>query len=294
MRPALSLLLSGKVNADDPAVENFLGFAAEQSLGLDELWVARQQGRIVASAMMVLCPGRTGLIFLSPNLTADGLPAASQLASALCRAQNPARVRLVQALLDPGQEQIGKALDAAGFRRLAVLIYMQHRAARNPTPLALDADVQASSYTPQTRAAFAQAILASYQQTLDCPGLLGLRQIDDILDGHMATGRFVPELWLRLEHAGEPVGVMLLNVVPQRAALELVYLGLSPAWRGRGLARRLVQHGLGLAPRHGATQMILAVDDHNTPALRMYGALQFTPTARKAALILPLPADTPA
>ena len=28
---------------------------------------------------------------------------------------------------------------------------------------------------------FAAAILASYRQTLDCPGLLGLRDIDDII-----------------------------------------------------------------------------------------------------------------
>ena len=294
MRPALSMLLSGRADANDPAVENFLGFAAEQSLGLDAIWAARQKGRIVASAMMVLCAGRTGLIFLSPNITPATVPLAGALASALCRDQDPRRVRLVQALLDPGQEQVGKALDAAGFQRLAVLIYMQHRALRTPAPLDPGPEVQLRSYTPEARPDFARAILATYQQTLDCPGLLGLRHIDDILDGHMATGKFIPELWLLLESQGAPVGVMLLNLVPQRAALELVYLGLSPAWRGRGLARRLLQHGLGLASRHAATQMILAVDDHNTPALHMYAALQFVPTARKAALIRPMPAETPA
>jgi ribosomal protein S18 acetylase RimI-like enzyme len=59
------------------------------------------------------------------------------------------------------------------------------------------------------------------------------------------------------------------------------------------LARRLLNYALGLAPSYGADQMLLAVDDHNTPALRMYTALHFLPVARKAALILPLPAQTP-
>jgi ribosomal protein S18 acetylase RimI-like enzyme len=292
-RPALALLLTGRADAAEPVVETFFGFAAEQNLGLDNLWAARRGGQVLVSALVAPCAGRTGLIYLSPNVTAALVPIAAALVTAACRGQDSRQVRMVQALLDPGQEPMGLALDAAGFQRLAVLIYMQRGVQPHPVPLELEPGIEAQTWVPGARPAFARAILASYEQTLDCPGLLGLRDIGDIVDGHMATGKFVPELWLRLESRGAPVGVMLLNVVPQRAALELVYLGLSPAWRGRGLARRLLLHGLGLAPRYGANQMILAVDDHNAPALRMYTALRFAPVARKAALILPLGAKTP-
>jgi mycothiol synthase len=84
---------------------------------------------------------------------------------------------------------------------------------------------------------------------------------------------------------GRPVAVMLLNLVPQRRSAELVYLGIAPAWRGKGLGRRLLQHGLSVTHRHGASSLSLAVDDQNAPAVRLYESLRFSPHARKRAMI---------
>ena len=47
-------------------------------------------------------------------------------------------------------------------------------------PLPLDPSMRVVHYASAHRSQFAQAILASYEQTRDCPDLLGVRQSDDI------------------------------------------------------------------------------------------------------------------
>jgi ribosomal protein S18 acetylase RimI-like enzyme len=154
--------------------------------------------------------------------------------------------------------------------------------------LSLEAGFQAVHWSETNRQLFAEAILASYQQTLDCPALVGLRTIDEIIEGHMAAGQFSPELWWAVRHGDDPVGVMLLSPLPQRSAMELVYLGLAPAWRGRGLGSRLLGHGLAQAHQRGLTSMLLAVDDLNKPAVRLYQSQGFEVHAKKLAMIMAL------
>ena len=86
------------------------------------------------------------------------------------------------------------------------------------------------------------------------------------------------------------MGVMLLAKLAPRQSVELVYLGVSLAWRGRGLARRMMTVALDDAARCGAVSILLAVDENNAPALRLYRSLSFRPTARKTAMIRTFPA----
>jgi ribosomal protein S18 acetylase RimI-like enzyme len=155
-------------------------------------------------------------------------------------------------------------------------------------PLHLAPPLRLLTWSQANRQTFAKAILASYEQTLDCPGLLGMRQIDDIIAGHMATGQFVPELWMALYREEEPAAVMLLGALPQRQALELVYLGVSVPFRRQGMARRLVDHAIHLAHRRRCNKLMLAVDEHNSPALKLYRSMHFIATARRTALVLAL------
>ena len=108
---------------------------------------------------------------------------------------------------------------------------------------------------------------------------------DDIIDGHLSTGEFHADLWSVVLHGEEPAAVMLLNIVAYRQAMELVYLGVSLAWRRHGLARTLVQHGLHVAHARRMPRMVLAVDEKNAPAYRLYRALRFAPEAHKVAMI---------
>jgi ribosomal protein S18 acetylase RimI-like enzyme len=225
------------------------------------------------------------MVFVSPMTGSATQPIVVALGQAVCAAQDRDRMTMLQALLDPPQHREAKALTAAGFERLSELIYMQRPADAPEAPLQLDGSFELLHWSDQHRGHFADAILASYEQTLDCPGLVGLRDIDDIIAGHMATGEFRPKLWFAVRCDDQPVAVMLLNVVPRRQSMELVYLGIASGWRGRGIGRRLLTHGLGLAGGQGATNIILAVDQGNRPALRLYRSLRFTSTTRKLAMI---------
>lgn len=289
-QPALSLLLTGSVQDGEVQVEQFIAFARQQHVSLEHLWAAYEGDKLIASALLVPSAGRTAMVFISPLHRHAWVAATTRLVGQLCTAQDPQKVALLQVLLDPGQERERQAVLGAGFRELTELAYMERpahlTAAITPTnKLDLGAGIEIRHWSETNRKIFADAILASYEQTLDCPGLLGLRQIDDIIAGHMATGQFDPACWLALSHGEEPVGVMLLNAIPQRQALELVYLGLAPKWRGKGLGKKLVRHALDIAPRHGCNVVLLAVDQTNTPALKLYRSLGFVSTARKLAII---------
>jgi len=129
------------------------------------------------------------------------------------------------------------------------------------------------------------AMEASYEQTLDCPGLYGLRRTADILAGHQATGRFDPLLWTLLRVEDQPAGAILLNPFPDHKTVELVYIGLAPAARGRGLGAQLLRHGLGLLTGRRERTVTLAVDQRNTPALALYQAERFEAVVHRWALI---------
>jgi ribosomal-protein-alanine N-acetyltransferase len=58
--------------------------------------------------------------------------------------------------------------------------------------------------------------------------------------------------------------------------LHIHDVAVHPAWRRRGLGRRLLETVLRLGIRGGATQAFLEVRASNTAALGLYGALGFT------------------
>ena len=287
-RCALAVLLTGRDQPNDPAVEQFLNFTRSQGLLLDELWEARSGPTLVASVLIVPSAGLTAMMFVSPVSPATAAVMPHLVRAASC-GQDPRRIHLIQCLLDPHQRRQRQALQDAGFDHLATLVYMQRDADLPPGPLDLtESGITCRQWSATHRDRFARAILASYEGTLDCPGLLGLRSIDEVIEGHQATGRFDPQDWFVFYHGDDPVGVMLLSEVVQRAAYELVYLGLAPAFRGRGLARRILRFGLGVVHQRGASGVLLAVDEQNKPALRLYRNLEFKSTGRKSAMICAL------
>ncbi len=288
-REMMTLLMTGNAHSSRTAVDQFFGSTASQSLDLQDFWGAFRadaEGEAIASLLLVRSPGRTAIVFVSPLLDdADKQPIVSTLIHRALAVQDTDDVHLAQALLEPSQSREAEALTSAGFHKLAHLVYMQRPTERNRVDLTNEPTLQAHRWTGDNRALFVDAILASYQQTADCPGLIGMREMDDIIDGHQATGEFDPDHWMVLTANGESVGVLLLNRVLNRQGMEIVYLGLAPAARGKGLGRRLVQHAINTAHAQGVKQIVLAVDELNQPAMTLYRKLGFTPTARKLAMI---------
>lgn len=296
-RSALAMLLTGRPREDDAAVDHFLRFSADQRLDLRDLWIASEGGpggRMLGTVLLVPNHGCTAMLFVGQATGWRDTSAVVRLIQAVCDGPGRRGVSVVQSLIDPGQVVEGQVLERAGLTRLAKLIYM-HRPIepgehRVPRPLSLGGcgSPRVVTYSESTHADFARAIEASYEKTLDCPGLVGLRRTADIIAGHKGTGRFDPENWLAyFDEDGQPIAVLLLAKVSHGGGHELVYLGVAHPYRGKGVGGRLMSYAISEAARQGGTRLYLAVDDRNDPAVRLYNAMGFRATTRKIAYVLP-------
>jgi len=88
-----------------------------------------------------------------------------------------------------------------------------------------------------------------------------------------------------LTERSEPRGVLILSPTPYSDSLELVYLGLTPEARGRGLGAMLLELALWQVRRAGKRQISLAVDSRNVPALKLYYRHGLKRIASRTALI---------
>ena len=90
------MLLTGRPASQDPAVDRFLRFSAEQSLSLEHLWVARAGDKAVAATLLVPNDGRTAMLFLSPATTRRWVATCGRLVRTACGGQSSSRVHLIQ------------------------------------------------------------------------------------------------------------------------------------------------------------------------------------------------------
>lgn len=289
-RAALSLLLTGRAFGGEAAVRRFDDYLARQRLGDAVIRSAWAADRPVATAAAVVSPGRAAMLFVSRPRAARGDRAAVRAVSCLIDALPAERVRLVQSLLEPGQSAERWVLAEAGMTELAILAYLARALEASDRGVAaarsaLTAEgLRLEPWSPARAAVFADAVERSYEQTLDCPALRGVRPIDDVMIGHRAAGRFDAAYWvLATDASGEPAGVMLLSELPTESAGELVYLGVPVAWRRRGVAARLLRLGVAMLAEAGLGRLLLAVDQSNAPAMRLYRGEGFVPTGRRHA-----------
>ncbi len=288
----------GGMLADDTRVMDFIRYALSRKIDLTKLTVADAGGRILWGALPITPPGRTTLV-LSPGWTPPGLavPATSLIEVILeIEASVPHGALLAQALVDPLDPSASEPFYAAGFERLATLLYLQKSITHPVMPPTVPERFRAYTYSGATHAMFRQAIEASYAQSLDCPKLNGHREVDDVIEGHKgvagASGDFRADLWTMLtEGEGEnerPAAVLLLGPAGNGETLELVYLGVCPEYRRQGLARWALRKALWEAYRNGLPKLTLAVDAENRPALKLYYGFGLKRVHERLALMKPL------
>jgi ribosomal protein S18 acetylase RimI-like enzyme len=227
------------------------------------------------------------MFFVSPARTDAESCRASALIDTVSGGLTSAGVHLAQTLLDVHDRDEEDVFARAGFHRLATLSYLERplRARVAPTAPQWPGDITLQGYQPSLHGTLIEVLDASYEQTLDCPGLRGCRETSDILDGHRAAGAFDASLWTLLLIDDRPSGALLLNPAVDGSGIELVYLGLAPWARGRKLGQRLLRHGLLQATRRPERVMTLAVDEANAPALALYQREHFRPVLRRGAMI---------
>ena len=278
----------------------FMQYIRQMRLDLSRQWILVYEGRIISACTCIESPGRTAMLFLPESAQH---PATLTQTADMVRhilAEEAARdIRLAQCLLNPTDTGLRAGLSSIGFSETAELIYMEcptagalaRSAAMTSPPQAEDGWI---TYSKDTHAAFADLILETYRNSLDCPGLGGLRDIEDIISGHKSAGVFKPHRWMIYHRGGVPAGCILLGESPLRPSLEVVYMGVHPAARGRGLGRTLLRKIIELAQAEGFERVTLAVDARNAPAIAIYRGFGFEICNRREAMICPLRANGPA
>jgi len=272
LEPAIRLILGNQGQViSDQHVSEFLAFASERGIDLELLRIAEQNGKVTLAALPIQSPGRTALMFHSLPPSKAGEQVLSRVIDAVCDATAPKGVDLAQVLLDPTDEVMRRVYAAARFDLMAELIYLQGVPRPDAAPPILPPDFRWVNYTAGTHDQFARTILASYQQSLDCPALNGMRDIDDVLDGHKASGVFDGRFWSLLCQGDEPRGVLLMaSSGRSEDQMELVYVGLPPESRGRKLGEILVRQAMATVAMEKHKRLALAVDAKNIPALKLY------------------------
>ena len=145
-------------------------------------------------------------------------------------------------------------LGTGGFHRLSELLYLVCLNSEFPTaplPTSLEFEV----YSPANHRRLAAMVEATYQKTLDCPQLNGVRQIEDVLAGYRGCGVFDESRWLIVRHGGSDVGCLLLSDYPDYDNWELVYMGVAPWVRGKGWGIEIVRYAQWRAAASGSREV---------------------------------------
>jgi len=191
---------------------------------------------------------------------------------------------MVQALLPRDVGEDAELLVATGFGHVSDLLYLVCLAEEFPTTRPCT-DLQFEPYAAHLHARFAKLVEATYERSLDCPAVNGVRNVDDVLLGYRSTGYFDPERWFVVRHRSEDIGCLILTDYPEHATWELIYLGLLPTARGRGWGVESVRHAQWLCGKSVRIRLIAAVDASNEPALQIYAAAGFQSWDRTSAYI---------
>jgi mycothiol synthase len=270
MVPALQWVLGRPQQpASETFVMEFLRLAFRRGIDPARLWVANLDNQLTWAILPVLSPGRTLLLFAPADYLSEQQASAASVLTQKILAHY-ADAQLAQVLFDPADQRVIELYAKLDFVRLAELIYLQSMPRKGYAFPPLPPEMSLASYSEQTHALFSAAIQQTYAESLDCPGLSDMRNMEDVLVGHKAAGEFDPQSWFVLLEHDIPVGVALLNLLPANQNMELVYLGVVPAARHRGVGQFLFRHALAVTARSPFPRLNFAVDAANRPALNLY------------------------
>ena len=246
------------------------------ALAAGNLLGAYRGSQLVGTVFFQSRTGRVGVAGLPGTLDREPPETAQLLLQAAVErlAAEGARVRC---LFVEDETQREKALLLrAGFAHLAQFLSLVAPASRFPR-VPPECLLAFEPYTARSHPRLVKVMEATCRQTLDCPALAAVRSVEDSLTGYRELGQFDPGRWLIAHRAGEDVGCLLLAERPQNQDMELAYVGVTPASRGKRWGFQIVRHAQWLAHQAGRQRLLLIVDEANLPARKMYAEAGFEP-----------------
>lgn len=262
------------------------------------LLAARRGQRLVAVAWLQIRPGRVGALHPPALVPAEPEETAVELIELAVSQATLSGVRFVQALLKTDAGPEARCLQRCGFQHLTDLLYLVcPRESFPPVKLPSRLEFHPLDESAAATGRLAAIIEATYQGSQDCPAIHGLQPIGDALASYRATGQFDPSRWFIVRSKQSDVGCLLLIEHPisssfpiphsanSAAHWELIYMGLIPEMRGRGLGVEIARHAQWLASQAAAERLVLAVDAANAPAIAVYSAAGFQTWDRRSVFL---------
>ena len=290
---ALRLLFARfPVEEQETRLRETLAASKRGTLQLEHLLLAETEGLPVGAALVMLQSDGIALVW-PPALScgvADVTAVEDLLMQQICLRIDAASARLGQCLLAPDDEAEAAVLCRHGFKRATDMFFLA-RAVTNADLISgaegneRSSAVSFETYRSENANRFSRLVEETYRGSLDCPYLNGFRTGDQAIASHKLSGVFDPGTWALYSVGGEDAGVMLVNDHPDQDAVELIYLGVAPGARGRGLGRRMLVEGLSEAARRGRAVMFLAVDCENHFANSLYSEFEFAELARRRVML---------
>jgi mycothiol synthase len=243
------------------------------------LWICLEAGRMTGAIWVQPLPMNMAQLWLPK---ADGIHARLLLRAAYAWVKSQP-IRLCHLELSPQTAVPEALLLEHGMQRLANLAYLTGSSHRR---LAMDKAIPLSL---QPFGAFSQpeqlALLAAVgHDSLDSCALREVLSVQELLVGFYQQDPQAPQHWYAVGYQADIVGVLLLAPRPSLGRWELMLMGLTPEWRGMGLGRALLNSALALAQQAGVQEVMLAVDDVNLPAKRLYQQAGFEQYAQQRLL----------
>ena len=310
----------GSALAREAAARRFVRNAAGHGIDMSLCWGTIEDGRRAARVrevcLAVPSAGRAAMLFLSgPGVTGDDKASQAERVAVLnacldgLEGAAPGRAKVAQLLPEPAEDWVGPAATAAGMTYVGDLAYLR-KSLRGAAGAAEETVEVTGALASADRAGrrlristvaelsregasdldtlLVRALDATYEGTLDCPALCGMRDTRDVLESHRAVGRYDPSGWVVVLAGDEPVGCCLLAHLSEVQSVELVYFGLAPAVRGLGLGAALLERASRYAGASGARWLSCAVDRSNEPAARLYRRAGFSEFSARRAFVASL------
>lgn len=268
---ALSSALKGMVNAPE-----------EQWQGL---WVSYQDARINGAVWVQRLPGDMAQLWLPQT---QGLPKAQSAAvhvllDAAHQWVKTHNIRLCHVELASQSVETAALLQEHAMQPMVNLAYLTGCSDRR---LGLNSKVFLSlqPFSELSNGEQLGLLTAVGRDSLDSRALRDILSVQELRAGFYQQDPQAPQHWYVVSYQQAVVGVLLLAPRAVLGCWELLLMGLTPEWRGQGLGRALLNKALHLAQQGGVTTVVLAVDELNLPAKRLYQQAGFKTYAQQRLL----------
>lgn len=268
------LAISPREPAPDTSVSGFEAYLLATKATASG-WLKGDATAPAAAIVAVHLPGDTTILLVPfPEAAPIDCEAQGALLRTALRDIAATRPYFVQALVEDDAAGKARLLGEHGFAGITSLRYLD-RSVTFPWAEPAPEYLAWQSYAAETHRLFVDTIAATYTDSLDCPELTGLRPMEAVIAAHKASGVFDPELWQICLKDGEPAGVVLLAPLAEQPTVEVVYTGVTPAFRRQGIGGALLRRTISTARDLQTRRLTVVVDSRNAPARQLYERFGF-------------------